>query len=75
REEGAAEGKRELDLKLLAAIGEGHNCGDCLEKRLAEAFTIASEKLGFKWRVVGERVKYLHVYLPSDFRDVVRRSK
>ncbi|MBP1449620.1 MAG: hypothetical protein JZD41_06400, partial [Thermoproteus sp.] len=70
-EEGASEGKRvELDLGLLAAAGG--NCEDCLEKRLAEAFTIASEK-GFRWSVTGGRKKNLHVYLPSDFRDVVHR--
>ncbi|MBP1448924.1 MAG: hypothetical protein JZD41_02740, partial [Thermoproteus sp.] len=71
-EEGAAEGERvELDLELLAAAGGG--CKDCLEKRLAEALNIASEK-GFRWSVTSDR-KYLYVYLPSDFRDVVRRSK
>ncbi|MBP1449847.1 MAG: hypothetical protein JZD41_07585 [Thermoproteus sp.] len=37
-EEGAAEGKPvELDLDLLAAIKEGRDCGNCLEKWLAEA--------------------------------------
>ncbi|MBP1448624.1 MAG: hypothetical protein JZD41_01205, partial [Thermoproteus sp.] len=71
REEGAAEGKRELDLKLLADIKEGRNCKDCLEKRLAEAFAAASEK-GFSWSVTNDR-KYLYIYLPSDFRDAVRR--
>ncbi|MBP1448976.1 MAG: hypothetical protein JZD41_03015, partial [Thermoproteus sp.] len=71
-EEDASEGKRvELDLDLLAAAGG--NCKDCPEKRLAEAFTIASEKLGFRWSVTGERVKNLYVYLPSDFKDAVRR--
>ncbi|MBP1449346.1 MAG: epoxyqueuosine reductase QueH, partial [Thermoproteus sp.] len=72
REEGAPEDKRELDLKLLVDIKEGReDCKDCPEKRLAKAFAMASEK-GFRWSVTSDR-KYLYVYLPSDFRDVVRR--
>ncbi|MBP1449619.1 MAG: hypothetical protein JZD41_06395 [Thermoproteus sp.] len=68
-EEGASEGKSAvLDLDLLAAAGG--NCKDCLEKRLAEAFTIASEK-GFRWSVTNDR-EHLIVYL-SDFRDTVRQ--
>ncbi|MBP1449278.1 MAG: hypothetical protein JZD41_04605 [Thermoproteus sp.] len=72
-EEGASEGKRvELDLGLLAAAGR--NCEDCLKRRLAEALNAASENLGFRWSVTSDR-EHLYVYLPSDFRDVVRRSK
>ncbi|MBP1448789.1 MAG: hypothetical protein JZD41_02065, partial [Thermoproteus sp.] len=72
-EESAAKGERaELDLDLLADIKEGRaDCGDCLEKWLAEAFAVASE-WGFRWSVISDR-KYLYVYLPSDFKDVVRR--
>ncbi|MBP1450221.1 MAG: hypothetical protein JZD41_09595, partial [Thermoproteus sp.] len=74
REEGASEGKSvELDLGLLAAIREGSaDCGRCLEKWLAEALSATASEKGFSWSVRSDR-KYLIVYLPSDFRDAVRR--